>query len=87
MAEKKDAAAVKTPATPEQKLRRKASRVIGYTVWMDGYRAANPKATKDERKAAWQAARKAQTQVGRKTLKALGKQGMTLVKSPDTAKS
>ena len=77
----------KTPATPEQKMRRKASRLIGYTAWIQGYKAANPGASKENRKAAWATARKVQTQTGRRTLKALEKNGFTLVQAEAPAKA
>ena len=69
----------KTPATPEQKARRKATRLIGFTEWRQTWRTANPEATKEERKKAWAAARKASTKSARKTLKALEKGGFKVV--------
>ena len=79
----------KTPAdmakvrTPEHKMRMRIGRTIGRGVWEAGYRAEFPDATKEERKAAWQDARKDFTKVGMRALKTLEKTGFDVVKKDD----
>jgi len=70
--------AKKPVRTPEQQAQTKAVRLVAYTVWLQSYRAANPKATDEERKAAWNAAKKDQLRAGRRALKALARKGFVL---------
>ena len=87
MADAKTAVKTKNPVTPEQKARRKAVRLIGWSTWVNDYKAANPKATKEERKAAWAAARKAQAKTGRRVLRALEKKGFAVTQTGAPVKS
>ena len=68
--------------TPEHKLRMKAGRTIGRGVWSAGHKAEFPDATKEERNAAWQEARKDFTKIGMKGLKALEKNGFQVTEKP-----
>ncbi|MEL6959585.1 MAG: hypothetical protein AAGL89_11605 [Pseudomonadota bacterium] len=76
-AESKDMSAVRTP---EHKMRMRIGRTIGRGVWEAGYKVEFPEATKDERKAAWEAARKDFTKIGLRALKTLEKTGFDVVK-------
>lgn len=71
----------KTPATPEQKARRRASQLMAFTAWRQEWRAANPDGTKEQRKEAWAKVRRTETRSARKTLKALEKAGFSLVRA------
>lgn len=77
-------AAAKAEATPEHKLRMRVGRTIGRGVWMTGYKAEHPTATKAERQAAWNEARKDFTKIGMKALKTLEKTGYEVVEKPAT---
>lgn len=65
--------------TPEHKTRMKAGRTIGRGVWLAGYAAEFPDATKEERNAALQEARKDFTKIGMKGLRALERNGFELI--------
>lgn len=80
----------KTPVSPEVKALRQAGKALAFNLWRDDWRAANPKATPDERKAAWGEVRKAETRKAIKALKALQKRGAisvnaTAVETADAA--
>ena len=86
------AAAAKTTAakppldeirTPEHKLRMRIGRTIGRGVWLASHKAEFPDATKEERKAAWEAARKDFQKIGLKALKTLEKTGFQVVPAGD----
>ena len=72
----------KDTTSPEHKMRMKAGRTIGRGVWLTGYKAENPDATKEERQAAWNEARKDFTKIGMKALKTLEKTGYQVVEKP-----
>lgn len=65
----------KAELSPEQKLKRKASRELGYIIWRDQYRKANPEATKEDGKSAWKEVSKDYVTLGRRALKSLKKRG------------
>ena len=67
---------VKTPE--EKKTHLKAVRLVSHVAWLQSYRAANPKATEEERKTAWKAVKQDQLIVGRRVLKALERKGYTV---------
>jgi len=69
----------KTPATPEQKARRKAVKLMGYTKFRQEWRAANPEGTKEQRKEAWAGARKDEIKMARLALRAMEKSGLKVV--------
>jgi hypothetical protein len=72
MADKKE----KTPLTPEQKARRRAAKVVAWTIWSNAYRIANPNATKEERRAAWAEAKGGEHKLlARRIVKALENKG------------
>lgn len=77
-----EAKATKTPLTAEKKARRRAAKVVGWAVWSDAFRAANPKATKEERRAAWNVAKGQNKRLGSKVVKALEKRGYELNVKP-----
>jgi len=68
----------KKTRTPDQIARRKAARQLAFANWVQAWRAENPKATKADRKGAWNKVRREQTRMGLKTLKALEKKGYGL---------
>ncbi len=69
----------KTELTPDQvKLERKAAQLLAFSRWRLDWRAANPEATKDDRREAWKAVRKSEVRKSRKALRALVKSGYTL---------
>ena len=74
----------KTPPSPEHKMRMRIGRTIGRGVWLTGFNAENPDATKLERSAAWNEARKDFTKIGLKALKRLEKTGYQVVEKPTT---
>lgn len=61
--------------SPEKKMRIRAARNIGRGVWVVGYNAENPTATKEDRQAAWHEARKEFTKIGMGALRSLEKSG------------
>lgn len=65
--------------TPEQALRKRAGRTIGRGVWLTGYKAEHPEATREEVKLAWAEARKDFTRIGMRALKTLENAGMKVV--------
>lgn len=73
---------IKEPPTEEQKLRMRVGRTIGRGVWMTGYKAEHPEATKEERSVAWEEARKDFTKIGLKALRTLEKTGFEVIKKP-----
>ena len=75
----KTAADMAEVRTPDHLLRRRIGRTIGRGVWEAGYRAEFPDASKEERKAAWEEARKDFTKVGLRALKTLEKTGYEVV--------
>ncbi|GGD41097.1 hypothetical protein [Sinisalibacter lacisalsi] len=81
----------KTPLTPEQKAeraaRRKAAKVIGFTTFRQEWRAANPEGTKEQRKAAWDAARKDAVRKASRLVRSLEKGGVKLVQAEEPAKA
>lgn len=77
-------APAKTPPSPEHKMRMRIGRTIGRGVWLTGYKAEFPDATKEERNLAWNEARKDFTKIGLKTLKTLEKSGYQVVDKPDS---
>lgn len=72
----------KTPLTEEQKMRRRVARLMGRTAWYIDYKAQNPKASKEDREAAWKVARKTATKRGSRLLRALEKKGYGLTHTP-----
>lgn len=76
----------KTPLTEEQKQRRRVGRSIGLACFNAQFKADHPEAGKEERKAAWKEARKAQTRIGMRALKQLEQAGFTITPPPVTAK-
>lgn len=77
----------KIPATPEQKTRMRASKLIAFTTWRQEWRAANPEGTRQQRKEAWAKVRRAETRAARKAVKALEKGGFTLSRAETPAKA
>jgi hypothetical protein len=75
MAEEKE----KKPVSPEQKEQRRAVKVLAFNVWRKQWRAANPKASKEERKAAWGAVRGDEIRKARQMMNALKKGGFKIV--------
>ncbi|WP_281844081.1 hypothetical protein [Sinisalibacter aestuarii] len=61
------------------KTRRKAVRTLAYNTWRREWRAANPGATKEQRKEAWAAVRAAEVRKARLTMKALEKGGFRVI--------
>ncbi|KPP93692.1 MAG: hypothetical protein HLUCCA08_05810 [Rhodobacteraceae bacterium HLUCCA08] len=82
-----DIAAEKTALNPEQALRKRAGRTIGRGVWLTGYKAEHPDATREETKLAWAEARKDFTRIGMRALKTLENAGMTVVEAAPDDKS
>lgn len=78
----KSAVIAKVPPSDEQKLRMRVGRTIGRGVWLTGFKAENPNATKDERRAAWDEAREDFTKVGMRALKTLEKTGYQVIAKP-----
>ena len=76
------AAVQKTPPTPEHKMRMRIGRTIGRGIWLTGYKSEHPDATKEERQAAWNEARKDFTKIGLKALKTLEKTGYQVIEKP-----
>lgn len=72
----------KKPRSPEKQQRTRIGRTIGRGVWVVGYNAENPKATNEERKAAWKEVRQDFSKIGRKAHKALEKNGFMIVPKP-----
>lgn len=72
----------KTPLTEEQKMRRRVARLIGRTAWFQEFKEQNPKATKEEREAAWKDARKGATKRGARVLNVLTKRGYSFSHTP-----
>jgi hypothetical protein len=68
--------------TPEHIERMRVGRTIGRGVWLAGYKTEFPNATKEERTAAWQEARKDFTKVGMRALKTLEKNGFQVIQKP-----
>lgn len=68
-------AETKTPLTEEQKKRRWAGRKLAFLHFNQQYRVDNPEASKEERKAAWKEAKKAQTKIALRTLTQLEREG------------
>ena len=81
-ADEKNMEKTKTPLTEEQKMRRRVARLMGRTAWFMEFKAQNPKASKEERDAAWKTARKAATKRGSRLLSALEKKGYALSHTP-----
>ncbi len=73
---------VKKEHSPEHKQRMRIGRTIGRSIWLTGYKAEHPQATKEERQAAWSEARKDFTKIGLKSLKTLEKTGYQVVEKP-----
>lgn len=69
----------RTPLTEEQKQRRRVGRSIGLAFFTANYKADNPQASKEDRKAAWKAARKAQTRIGMRALRQIELAGLAIV--------
>ena len=70
--------------TEEQALRKRAGRTIGRGVWLVGFEASHPNATKEEKKAAWAEDRRDFKVIGMKALRTLEKAGMKVVENPDS---
>lgn len=68
-------AKTRTPLTEEQKQRRWAGRKLAFLQFNQQFRAANPEAGKQERKAAWKDAKKAQTKMAMRTLTQMERAG------------
>ncbi len=68
-------AKTKAPLTEEQKQRRWAGRKLAILHFNQQFSAANPEASKEERKAAWKEAKKAQTKIALRTLTQLEREG------------
>ncbi|MBU2992737.1 hypothetical protein Q4555_03980 [Octadecabacter sp. 1_MG-2023] len=75
--------AKKDGPTSEHKLRMRVGRTIGRGVWMTGFKAENPNATKEERRAAWYEVQKDFTKIGMKALKTLEKTGYQVIEKPE----
>jgi hypothetical protein len=69
----------KAPASPEKVLQRRAARKMAFATWRQAWRAANPEGSKEQRKEAWTAVRRAETKKFVKALKALEKSGMKVI--------
>ncbi len=70
---------------PEHKMRMRVGRTIGRGVWLTGYDAEHPNATKEERAAAWDKDRKDFTKIGLRALKALERKGYQVTERPEAA--
>lgn len=69
--------------TPEQtRQERKAAQLLAFNRWRLDWRAANPEATREDRREAWKAVRKAEVRKSRKALRALVKNGYRLEANP-----
>lgn len=77
----------KTPKTPEQTAIRKAVRLVAYTAWLQDFRDSNPDATQDQRKLAWEEAKKDELRKGRKIIKALKRKGYELTRPEQTTEA
>lgn len=62
----------------EAKEFREAAKQIAYGVWKHNFRIANPQASDEERKKAWDEAREVQVKAGKKALQALQKAGFAV---------
>lgn len=69
--------------TEEQALRKRAGRTIGRGVWMTGYLAENPDASRDDIQIAWKEARSDFSKIGMRALKTLERAGMKVVVDPN----
>ena len=83
---KKTASGDKVELTPEQALRKRAGRSIGRGVWLAGFKAENPDASREDAKQAWNEARKDFTKIGMRALKTLEKAGLKVVEAEEPAK-
>lgn len=72
-------AVTKTPLTEEQNQRRRVGRGIALAFFSAQFKADHPGAGKDDFKAAWKVARKAQTKIAMRALKQVERAGITLV--------
>lgn len=77
----------KTPKTPEDTAIRKAVRLVAYTAWLQDFRASNPNATEDQRKVAWEEAKKGELRKGRKIINALKQKGYDLTRPEQSTKA
>jgi len=77
----------KTPLTEEQKQRRRVGRSIGLAFFNANYKAQNPDATKEDRKAAWKAARKTQTKIGMRALRQIERAGLAILPAAPKAEA
>lgn len=68
-------AKTKTPLTEEQKQRRWVGRKLAFLQFNQQFSAANPEASKEERKAAWNEAKKTQTRMAMRTLTQMERAG------------
>ncbi|MEQ8877174.1 MAG: hypothetical protein RIC49_12260 [Phycisphaerales bacterium] len=80
-------AKTKTPLTEEQKQRRWAGRKLAFLHFDQQYRVANPEASKEERKAAWKEAKKAQTKIAMRTLNQMERAGFGITMPTPTAQA
>ena len=75
-----------TDKTDELKaLRRRAAKTIARAMWLADYRAANPKASKEDAAAAWIEVRKEQTARGMRALRALERMNMGVIETAPVA--
>lgn len=75
------------PLSDEQKQRRRVGRSIGLAFFNAGFKAQNPDATREERKAAWKEARKAQTRIGMRALRQIERAGLAIVPATPPAEA
>lgn len=71
-------AKTETPLTEEQKQRRWAGRKLAFLHFNQQFRAENPEASKEERKAAWKEVRKAQTKIAMRALSHMERAGFVI---------
>lgn len=80
MAEKKKEPATLSPEEARQE--RKTAQLLAFNRWRLDWRAANPEASKDDRRAAWLEVRKSEVRKSRKALRAVVKNGYRIEADP-----
>ena len=73
----------KTGMDPETRLKRKAAQAIAFETWKQDWRRDHPKASREERKAAWDAVRGEEIKKGRRAIAALERGGFRVVRAPE----
>lgn len=68
----------KTPATPEERARRKAIKLIAYHGWLADWKRANPEADGETLKAAWGDVKGQRMRDARRVVKRLEKGGLAV---------